>query len=532
LKARNGSVEKRAGIYQSLGRLALSDLGNTYTLAADLGARITDGVGNYSHGGEFTVAFRKGVNGGIGGERGTLLGTAGVRSVTADDAMLPSLASVAPVTTVATFTPAIEDVGTEVFAVIDLVNTSASPSATDGVKEYLADNVTIRSEALPLPPGPMAYESFDYEEGSSNLSGLNGGHGWAGAWQTINGGSADVVAGSLVASSNAPSGYDTRSAGNSSSLPNGRRVGRLLDTSPGGTFGARGYLDPSGRIGKDGTTVYVSFTQQPNGTSLFYEFEFHRDDLGDPGRIAGIGNDAPGTNVNLRAPSGTQTPIGTGTTDVNFYVVRIDFKPGNDDVFVYRNPISNGEPASPTLTRLGAADMSFNGISFGAFVNGRTVKHDEVRIGRSWAEVIGAGPFLTWADSAGLDGSPGKEAGFDADPDRDGIGNGLEWILGGDPLASDASSLVSTSGAAPASLTLTFSRNEDAGGLADFVVEYGADPAGPWISIPVTGSGGSYANGVNVTVNSAAAPDTVTVAIPASNAVNGKLFARLRATQP
>ncbi|MCW1915442.1 glycoside hydrolase family 32 protein [Luteolibacter sp. GHJ8] len=531
LRARNGSTENRAGIYQSLGRVALSDLGKTYTLTADLGARINDGTGNYSHSGDLTLAFRKGVNGGIGGERGTLLGSAGVRSITADDAALPSLASVAFAGTTATFTPAMEDVGTEVFVVIDLGNTAASASATNGLKEYLVDNVWVQSEAVPLPAGPMAYEGFDYENGT-NLTGLYGGHGWAGAWQTINGGTADVVAGSLVAGSASPVGYDDRSAGNSSSLPNGRRVGRSLDTSPAGTFGARGYLDTAGRIGKDGTTVYLSFTQQPNGTSLFYEFEFHRDDLGDSGRIAGIGNDAAGTNVNLRAPNGTQTLIGPGNTNVNFYVVRIDFKPGNDDVFVYRNPTTATEPVAPTLTRLAATDMSFNGISFGAFVNGRTVKHDEIRIGRSWADVIGVGPYLAWSSSKGLDGSPGKEAGFEADPDRDGIANGLEWVLGGDPLSGDASSLMTTSGNSTAGLSLSFSRDETTPGSASLWVQYASTLAGPWTSVPVSQSGGSYPNGVTVVINETASPDQVTVTIPAGNALNGRLFARLRATTP
>jgi autotransporter-associated beta strand protein len=244
---------------------------------------------------------------------------------------------------------------------------------------------------LLLPAGiqaaQLAYEGFDYPAGSANLTNQLGGSGWNGVWQTVNNGSADVVAGSLVAAANAPADYDLRSIGNSSFLPDNRRVGRKLDTSASGPFGIAGYRDGNGRIGADGKTLYLSFTQQPNGTSLYYEFEFHRGDLGDPGRIAGIGNDQGGDNVHLRAPNGTHTFIGAGNTGVNFYVVRIDFKPGDDDVFVYRNPTSLAEPGVPTLTRLAAADMSFDGISFGAFVNDRTVAHDEVRLGETWGDV-------------------------------------------------------------------------------------------------------------------------------------------------
>ena len=240
----------------------------------------------------------------------------------------------------------------------------------------------------------LAYEGFDYPTGSSNLTGQSGGTGWNGGWQTVNNGSADVASSSLVAGASSPTGYDALSTGNSCNLPTNRRVGRFLDTSTNGPFGARGYRDGNGRIGADGTTVYLSFMQQPNGTTSYYEFEFHRGNLGDSGRIGGVGNDQGGNNVNLRAPNGTHTFIAAGNTNVNFYVVRIDFKAGNDDVYVYQNPTSATEPA-PTLTKLAAADMSFDGVSFGAFNNSRTVAHDEVRLGQTWADVTGpvlAGP--------------------------------------------------------------------------------------------------------------------------------------------
>jgi hypothetical protein len=245
--------------------------------------------------------------------------------------------------------------------------------------------------AFSLPSGsqaaPFLYEGFDYPAGASSLAGKNGGLGWSGAWELVNNGTDDLVAGSLVGGASVPTGYDSLSSGNKTLLQNGRRTGRNIDTTLTGPFGTRGYRDAGGRIGADGKTIYISFLQQPNGTTLYYEFEFHRDNLSDPGRIGGIGNDQAGSNVNLRAPNGTHTMIGAGTTAVNFYVVRIDFKAGNDDVRVYRNPTSTTEPGSPTLTKLAAADMSFNGISFGAFVNGRTVAHDEVRMGETWADV-------------------------------------------------------------------------------------------------------------------------------------------------
>jgi autotransporter-associated beta strand protein len=265
-----------------------------------------------------------------------------------------------------------------------------------GVKAPLA--ALLACAALLTPPAAraalMSYEGFNYASGSGNLSGLSGGFGWNGSWQTVNNGASSVQAGSLTAGANAPSGYDARSTGNSVISPNNTRSGRRLDTSAGGSFGVKGYIDGNGNIGASGKTIYISFMQQPNGTTSYYEFEFHRGDLGDPGRIAGIGNDSGGnTDVYLRVPSAGQTSIGPGSTAVSFYVVRIDFLGGNDTVKVYQNPTSATEPGSATLTVAGAGDLSFSGLSFGCFNNSRTVAHDEIRVGESWADVVSPGTY-------------------------------------------------------------------------------------------------------------------------------------------
>lgn len=232
----------------------------------------------------------------------------------------------------------------------------------------------------------LAAEDFDYPGGG--LSGQNGGEGWNGGWSDILDSDTQVLTGSLNAGSNAPGEYDARSSGNSAFIPNDRRVGRYLDCSINGIFSAYGYLDANGRIGADGTTLYLSFLQQPVKTSLFYEFELDRGTE----RIAGIGNDTRTNTVNLRAPAGAFTPIGPGSTNINFYVMRIDFKPGNDDVRVYRNPTSRSEPAQPTLGLSEVADLPFNRISLAAFANDNAVKFDQIRLASSWEQAVAAAP--------------------------------------------------------------------------------------------------------------------------------------------
>ena len=309
----------------------------------------------------------------------------------------------------------------------------------------------------------IAYEGFNYPTGTNNLSGNFGGHGWSGIWRTVDGNSADIVSPGLVAGASSPAGYDALSTGNGIFLPNGRRVGRFLDTSPGGPFASLGYRDGNGRIGADGTTIYLSFMQRPDGTSLYYEFEFHRDNLGDGGRIGGVGNDQGGNNVFLRtrdaSNNNVHTLIGAGSTNVNFYVVRIDFKAGADDVYVYQNPTSLTDPGIgagvPTLSKTAVPDMSFNGISFGAFANGRTVYHDEVRIGQSWADVTVPavpGPVITKqpkaTNSAYVGSSVTLESNFTGNPLPT-----YKWFKGTDELI----------GQTGASLTLTNVQTTDSG---------------------------------------------------------------------
>jgi len=243
----------------------------------------------------------------------------------------------------------------------------------------------------------LAYEGFDYPAGS--LTGQNGGAGWNGGWLDAGGaGGITVVSGNLTAGASSPSGYDARSTGNSAFVSTANRIGRYLDCSANGTFGTHGYIDGNGHIGAAGKVLYISFLQRAGTTvgGAFYEFEFHRSDLGDPGRIGGIGNDTGVANsINLRAPNSVNNlSLGVANTAVNFYVVRIVYNvSGLDDIYVYRNPTGTTEAANtPTLTRLAQADMSFDGLSLAAYNSSATEAGDQIRLGEAWSDVVGGPP--------------------------------------------------------------------------------------------------------------------------------------------
>jgi autotransporter-associated beta strand protein len=182
----------------------------------------------------------------------------------------------------------------------------------------------------------------------------------------------------------------------------------------------------------------------------------------------------------------------------------------------------------------GGLTGTFAGLPEGASVvsgiNSFTIHYTATQVTLTSTTV--ADPYVVWAGDNGLDGVDGRDPAFEADPDGDGIANGLEWVLGGDPLASDPSELLSATGDGANGITLSFDREETSIGGATLVVQWTADLGATWTDVPVTQAGGSYANGVTVSVDEEATPDHVTVTIPASNAVNGKLFARLQVTVP
>ena len=134
---------------------------------------------------------------------------------------------------------------------------------------------------------------------------------------------------------------------------------------------------------------------------------------------------------------------------------------------------------------------------------------------------VAPSPYATWAAAPAQGLTAGANDGPLHDPERDGISNVLEFILGGAPMASSAAvlpKLTSTLG------NWAFEYDRSAASLSSTtqVVEYGSDFSG-WTAIPVTA-----ASGGPVTVTPGGATDHIRVAIPAGG---GKQFVRLKVTQ-
>ncbi len=131
--------------------------------------------------------------------------------------------------------------------------------------------------------------------------------------------------------------------------------------------------------------------------------------------------------------------------------------------------------------------------------------------------------YSAWAAAAGL--TTGVNDAPGDDPDLDGIENLQEYVFGGDPLVS------SQSQAPVSSLTLTdlvisFKRTDLSETDTSVIIQSSSDLGATWTDFATIGS--VSAGSVTVTENGSSADD-IMVAIPRSNAINGKLFGRVKA---
>jgi autotransporter-associated beta strand protein/T5SS/PEP-CTERM-associated repeat protein len=253
--------------------------------------------------------------------------------------------------------------------------------------------------------------------------------------------------------------------------------------------------------------------------------------------IAGIGSLTKEDAGTLRLLTGTNTY--SGDTTVSGGTLALDSA----------NP--NNDSSTVTIASSGATlELNFAGTEnvaslvigtelsdgvYGATGSGAAII-DDMHFSGSGTLTVGppaASAYDSWAVLKGLTGAPGSgtDPAFGADLNGNGLGNGLEWILGGNPLVSDPSVFPMAS-ADGSGLTVTFTREEDSIGEAVLIIEYGTD-LNSWPKSATIGatSSGPDANGVVVTINTVASPDAVSVFIPASNEAGGKLFSRLKATQ-
>jgi autotransporter-associated beta strand protein len=243
--------------------------------------------------------------------------------------------------------------------------------------------------------------------------------------------------------------------------------------------------------------------------------------------FGGIGS--VGGNVTYAAGSFAEFTQGTpftisGTLTLNNNVVRVNLPvnlgAGVYTLATYTDAGSSGSvDATPVIASGSLAPSATATVSNSAGAIVLTV-------------VGGLGPYETWSTvTYGLSG--GNEAG-DADPDNDGIGNAVEFALGGDPTVL-SNNILPTVDESTGDLIFTFYRKDLSEGSSTITFQWSTDltEAG-WNDVSV---GATDSNSGDITVDVTeddpdAATDKIVITVPAVHAVDGKLLGRLSVSVP
>ncbi|MCW1925772.1 autotransporter-associated beta strand repeat-containing protein [Luteolibacter arcticus] len=134
----------------------------------------------------------------------------------------------------------------------------------------------------------------------------------------------------------------------------------------------------------------------------------------------------------------------------------------------------------------------------------------------------GGDTYGDWEQDNGIAG-----AGAETDSDADGIPNGIEFVIGGDPSNSPSNALLPTLSVNATHLIFVFRRTEDSEAFDPFV-QYGSTLTG-WTPAQDGSNGVEIDEDPNFYPNNT---DRVTVTIPRPPASTGKLFARLKVEIP
>ncbi len=252
------------------------------------------------------------------------------------------------------------------------------------------DSVAVTKDA------PIAYEGFDYPAG--NLLSLQGGLGWANAWQTNGsaaGTSSAIVAGGLGYSD--ASGNTLLTSGNKAHVKGESAANNAAQPNRDLQTGVRG---------ADNTTTWLSFLGQRMGpattnlTGNFYPRGCNISLYSNTVEQLAIGNGsgAPLNNWAL-LPAGSAANVQASSTafsKLSLIVVRIDHKAGMDDAYLFVNPPLGVEPsiASAAAKSTNTFNFAFNRIR--PFAGGNDTANsrpyaeldfDEIRVGNTFSSV-------------------------------------------------------------------------------------------------------------------------------------------------
>ncbi|MGC9420230.1 MAG: hypothetical protein ACP5EN_14810, partial [Rhodovulum sp.] len=180
----------------------------------------------------------------------------------------------------------------------------------------------------------------------------------------------------------------------------GTSMAVALDASAVGPFAD--YLDGNGRIGRDGTTLYVSFlyhiTEPSSEQGYFQFYDATVETAPYDGARFGVGH-GWGVTTPVKFYGVTGNPlIHNKDGQTHFVVIRIDYKAGNDEIRVWLDPnLSAAEADLTPVVGPVTRDAAFNSFFFqsqGRDADGDTYYFDELRFATDWNSALGGVPLM------------------------------------------------------------------------------------------------------------------------------------------
>lgn len=231
--------------------------------------------------------------------------------------------------------------------------------------------------------------------------------------------------------------------------------------------------------------------------------------------------------------AGANTYTGATTVTAGTLVVNGSSIADSGKLIITSGVVNVAAAANETVNTLYFGTVPQAAGTYGSTASAATHKDDVHFSGSGIVTVSATGTvsgYDSWASSKGLDDtSPDRKSGVTEDPDNDGIKNLLEFVMDGNPRASDpATILPKLDLTSPADFKFTFKRRDDSESPeTTLIFQYGSNLTG-WTNVSIGASPG--AGQVSILENGAAADD-VTVTISRTSAVSGKLFGRLQAVR-
>jgi autotransporter-associated beta strand protein len=192
---------------------------------------------------------------------------------------------------------------------------------------------------------------------------------------------------------------------------------------------------------------------------------------------------------------------------------------GNVSFYIGNTLLGTSALNSSFQASITASSLAIGGFSITASYAGST--NNSASSSPSLNQQVTGSPYDTWASDSVQGMAAGVNRGAMDDPDKDGIPNVIEFVLGGAPMSSSQAPLPTLTKSGN-QLVFTYNRSKAAQNSISQIVEYGSDLIG-WtqVIIPATSAN-------SVTITPGALSDRVTVTIPN---LGTKIFIRLKVSK-